>query len=138
VSTTAGGFTEMPEDGFYAAAFTNNASGTTLTGDNTYSITFTQPQSSYTYSQLPASGIIPPLVKNPDGSVTGFWSVTAYQPDNSESAAPFLSQAAVLNTAYSKAESNNGGNEIFAVIGFTNPAAFSGIYTCCSSMRGDG
>ena len=103
VSTTAGGFTEMPEDGFYAAAFTNNASGTTLTGDNTYSITFTQPQSSYTYSQLPASGIIPPLVKNPDGSVTGFWSVTVYQPDNSESAAPFLSQAAVLNTAYSKA-----------------------------------
>ncbi|MBU6221709.1 MAG: DUF1254 domain-containing protein [Planctomycetes bacterium] len=103
ISTTAGGFTEMPEDGFYAAAFTNNASGTTLTGDNTYSITFTQPQSSYTYSQLPASGIIPPMVKNPDGSVAGFWSVTVYQPDNAESAAPFLSQAAVLNTAYSKA-----------------------------------
>jgi hypothetical protein len=35
--------------------------------------------------------------------VTGFWSVTVYQPDNSESAAPFLSQAAVMNTAYSKA-----------------------------------
>ena len=103
ISTTAGGFTEMPEDGFYAAAFTNNASGTTLTGDSTYSITFTQPQSSYTYSQLPASGIIPPMVKNPDGSVAGFWSVTVYQPDNAESAAPFLSQAAVLNTAYSKA-----------------------------------
>ena len=103
ISTTAGGFTEMPEDGFYAAAFTNNASGTTLTGNSTYSITFTQPQSSYTYSQLPASGIIPPMVKNPDGSVAGFWSVTVYQPDNAESAAPFLSQAAVLNTAYSKA-----------------------------------
>ena len=103
VSTTAGGFTEMPEDGFYAAAFTNNASGTTLTGNTTYSITFTQPQSSYTYDQLPASGIIPPMAKNPDGSVIGFWSVTVYQPDNAESAAPFLSQAAVLNTAYSKA-----------------------------------
>jgi len=103
VSTTAGGFTEMPEDGFYAAAFTNNASGTPLSGDSTYSITFTQPQSSYTYSQLPVSGIIPPMAKNPDGSVIGFWSVTVYQPDNSESAAPFLSQAAVLNTAYSKA-----------------------------------
>ena len=103
ISTTAGGFTEMPEDGFYAAAFTNNARGTTLTGDSTYSITFTQPQSTYTYSQLPASGIIPPMARNPDGAVTGFWSVTVYQPDNSESAAPFLSQAAVLNTAYSKA-----------------------------------
>jgi len=103
-STTAGGFTELPADAFYAAAFTNtDVRGSTLSGDNTYSITFTQPQSSYTYQQLPASGIIPPLVKNPDGSVTGFWSVTVYQPDNSEAAAPFLPQSAVLNTAYSKA-----------------------------------
>lgn len=30
-----------------------------------------------------------------------------------------------FDTAYSKAESNNGGNEIFAVIGFTNPIKFS-------------
>ncbi len=103
-STTAGGFTELPADAFYAAAFTNtDVRGSTLSGDNTYSITFTQPQSSYTYQQLPASGIIPPLVKNPDGSVTGFWSVTIYQPDNSEAAAPFLPQSAVLNTAYSEA-----------------------------------
>ena len=103
-STTAGGFTELPADAFYAAAFTNTAvRGSTLSGDNTYSITFTQPQSSYTYQQLPASGIIPPMAKNPDGSLTGFWSVTVYQPDNSEAAAPFLPQSAVLNTAYSQA-----------------------------------
>lgn len=31
-----------------------------------------------------------------------------------------------FDTSYSKAESNNGGNEIFAVIGFTNPATFTG------------
>lgn len=105
ISTTAGGFTEMPQDGFYAAAY-KDSTGATLDGNNTYSLTFTKPASSYAYSQLPASGIIPPMATNPDGSVTGFWSVTVYQPDNSESAAPFLSQAAVLNTAYSKAVTN--------------------------------
>jgi len=36
-------------------------------------------------------------------SPIGFWSLTLYQPDKSEAAAPFLSQASVLNTAYSHA-----------------------------------
>jgi len=37
------------------------------------------------------------------GNPLGFWSITLYLPDPSESAAPFISQASVLNTAYSTA-----------------------------------
>ena len=37
------------------------------------------------------------------GNPRGFWSITVYQPDTSQSGAPFISQASVLNTAYSTA-----------------------------------
>ena len=47
---------------------------------------------------------IPPLVSDPSGNPFGFWSITLYQPDPMEVAAPFLSQASVLNTHYSTAD----------------------------------
>jgi hypothetical protein len=53
---------------------------------------------------FPVTGILPPLAVNDNGSPIGFWSITLYQPDSSEAAAPFISQASVLNTAYSQAD----------------------------------
>jgi hypothetical protein len=98
----AGGFPNLPVDALYAASFTNNASLTPVNGNNTYSLTFL-PESSD--SSLPVTGILPPLAVN---SITkdpiGFWSITLYQPDTSQAAAPFISQASVLNTAYSHAD----------------------------------
>ena len=101
VGVIAGGFPNLPIDGLYAPSFTNNSMGTKLDGNNTYSLTFLAPQPSY--SSFPVTGIIPPLALNSSGSPIGFWSLTLYQPDSSEAAAPFLSQASVLNTAYSQA-----------------------------------
>ena len=60
----AGGFPNLPVDALYAASFTNNASLTPLDGNNTYSLTFLPPQSSY--SSFPVTGILPPLALNSD------------------------------------------------------------------------
>jgi hypothetical protein len=103
----AGGFPNLPVDALYAASFTNNASLTPLDGNNTYSLTFLPPQPPY--SSFPVTGILPPLALYPAGSPNagspiGFWSITLYQPDSKQAAAPFISQASVLNTAYSHAD----------------------------------
>jgi Protein of unknown function (DUF1214) len=52
---------------------------------------------------LPVIGSLPPTVNDRQGNPRGFWSITLYQTDTSESAAPFITQASVLNTAYSTA-----------------------------------
>ena len=52
---------------------------------------------------LPVVGTLPPTVNDSQGNPRGFWSITVYQPDATQSAAPFISQASVLNTAYSTA-----------------------------------
>ena len=56
----AGGLPNLPIDGFYAAMFMN-PSGQPLDGNNTYSLTFTLPQTSYPSSAYPVTGIVPPL-----------------------------------------------------------------------------
>ena len=48
-------------------------------------------------------GSLPPTVNDSQGNPRGFWSITLYQTDTTESAAPFITQASVLNTAYSTA-----------------------------------
>lgn len=101
VGVIAGGFPNLPIDGLYAPIFTNSSAHTPLNGNDTYEITFTLPQAGY--SSYPVTGIEPPLALNSGGSPIGFWSLTLYQPDSTEAAAPFLSQASVLNTAYSTA-----------------------------------
>ncbi len=101
VGVIAGGFPNLPIDGLYAPTFTNSSTLAPLNGNNTYAITFTLPQAGY--ASYPVTGIEPPLALNAGGSPIGFWSLTLYQPDSSEAAAPFLSQASVLNTAYSTA-----------------------------------
>jgi len=73
-----------------------------LDGNNTYTITFTPPASSG--QTLPANGSYPPLVSNSIGNPSGFGSLSLYQPDPSEVAHPFLSQASVLNTYDSTAD----------------------------------
>ncbi len=72
-----------------------------LDGNNTYSLTFTPPVDG---QPVPADGILPPMVNNPDGNPKGFWSIHAYATDASQAAAPFITQASVLNTAYSDAD----------------------------------
>ena len=52
---------------------------------------------------MPVVGTLPPTVNNSQGNPRGFWSITVYQPDATQSAAPFISQASVLNTAFSTA-----------------------------------
>jgi len=95
-----GGSANVPLDAVYPNI--NKYQGTaTLDGNNTYSITFMPPGSAS--QTLPANGIYPPLVDNTNGTPKGFWSITLYQPDPTEVAAPFLSQASVLNTSYSSA-----------------------------------
>lgn len=96
-----GGSANIPLDAVYPNA-TQSVDGTALNGNEGYSITFNPPVQG---APLPVTGIFPPQVKNRDGSVKGFWSVTLYQPDPSEVSAPFLPQSAVLNNAYSKADS---------------------------------
>lgn len=94
-----GGSANVPLDAVYPNMTTNNGTSP-LNGNNTYSITFTPP---VTGAPLPVTGIYPPQVRDAAGKIRGFWSVTLYQPDASEVAAPFLTQAAVLNNAYSSA-----------------------------------
>ncbi len=97
-----GGSANVPADAVYPNMATYQGTAQ-LNGNNTYSITFMPPTSGQT---LPANGIYPPLVDGTNGNPLGFWSLTIYQPDPSEVAAPFLSQASVLNTSYSTANTS--------------------------------
>ena len=102
VVVLAGGSANVPLDAIYAQA--NNLDGTPATqldGNNTYEMTFTPPASDPL--SLPVIGSLPPTVNDSEGDPRGFWSIHAYQTDSSESAAPFITQASVLNTAYSNA-----------------------------------
>ena len=99
----AGGSANLPVDAVYAQA--NNLDGksdTQLDGNNTYKLMFTPPV--VNPLTLPVMGSLPPTVNDSQGNPRGFWSVTLYQTDMSESAAPFITQASVLNTAYSTAD----------------------------------
>jgi hypothetical protein len=70
-------------------------------GNDTYKVTFTVPPSNPT---LPVSGIYPPIVSNSIGNPKGFWSISVYATDPTQSAAPFIAQTSVLNTIYSTAD----------------------------------
>lgn len=112
----SGGAANVPLDAVYAQL--NTTDGTTpLDGNATYTITFTPPAPAGT--PLPVAGTLPPLVADRGGNAKGFWSITLYQPDTTESAAPFISQASVLNTAYSTADSAvvsvNGATDVMTV-----------------------
>lgn len=98
----AGASANIPLDAVYGQISTlDGTTATTLVGDNTYSLTFTPPSAG---GSLPSSGTIPPLVTGTTGLPNGFWSVNVYAPDPTESTAPFISQASVLNLAYSSAD----------------------------------
>jgi len=102
VVVLAGGSANLPLDAVYAQI--NNLDGTSATqldGNNTYKLTFTPPVTNPT--TLPVVGSLPPTVNDSKGTPRGFWSIHAYQTDATQSAAPFISQASVLNTAYSSA-----------------------------------
>jgi hypothetical protein len=102
VIVLAGGSANVPLDAVYAQ--TNNLNGTSATqldGNNTYKLTFTPPVTNP--PSLPVVGSMPPTVNDSQGNPRGFWSISLYQPDTTESDAPFITQASVLNTAYSTA-----------------------------------
>jgi hypothetical protein len=97
-----GGSANLPLDGVYAQI--NNLDGTSATqidGNNTYKLTFTPPVTNP--ATLPVVGSLPPTVNNRQGKPRGFWSIHVYQTDSTQAAAPFITQATVLNTAYSAA-----------------------------------
>src|SRR5690606_17301914 len=75
---------------------------TQLDGNYTYKLTFTPPVTDP--PSLPVIGTLPPMVTDASGDARGFWSIHVYQTDPSESSAPFITQASVLNTAYSSAD----------------------------------
>jgi hypothetical protein len=92
----------MPQDNVYAAI--NNLDGTSATqldGNNIYKLTFKPPVTNP--PTLPVVGTLPPTENDSQRNPLGFWSITLYLPDPTQSAAPFISQASVLNTAYSTA-----------------------------------
>jgi hypothetical protein len=99
----AGGSANMPQDAVYAQINSLDGTGNTqLVGDNTYVLTFRPPSTGII--DLPAIGALPPTANDPaTGEPYGFWSIHLYQTDTKESAAPFLTQPSVLNTAYSNA-----------------------------------
>jgi hypothetical protein len=96
----AGGSANLAEDAVYAQANEDTSTSTDqqLSGDKTYTVRFAAPSNT-----IPANGTIPPLTLDVDGNPVGFWSMHVYQPDTTESSAPFLMQTASLNTAYSNA-----------------------------------
>jgi hypothetical protein len=97
---TVYGGANMPQDAVYAQI--NNLDGTSATElnrNNTYQLTFTPPVTNP--ATLPVVGTVPPTLDDRQGDPRGFWSITVYQPDTMQSGAPFISQASVLNTAYS-------------------------------------
>lgn len=103
VIVVAGGSANVPLDAVYAQI--NNLDGTPATqldGNNTYKLTFTPPVTNP--ATLPVIGSLPPTVNDSQGNPQGFWSIHVYQTDPSQSAAPFITQASVLNTAYSAAD----------------------------------
>ena len=102
VIVVAGGSANVPLDAVYAQL--NNLDGTsatTLDGNDTYKLTFTPPVTNP--ATLPVVGTLPPTVNDSQGNPLGFWSIHAYATDTTQSAAPFITQASVLNTAYSTA-----------------------------------
>jgi hypothetical protein len=103
VIVLAGGSANVPLDAIYAQI--NNLDGTSATqldGNNAYALTFTPPVTNP--ATLPVVGSLPPTVNNSQGDPRGFWSIHAYQTDATQSAAPFITQTSVLNTAYSTAD----------------------------------
>jgi hypothetical protein len=101
VVVLAGGSANVPLDAVYAQTDTlDGTSATALDGNNTYKVTFTPPVAN---PKLPVTGSFPPTVNDSQGNPLGFWSINIYQLDSTESAAPFITQASVLNTAYSTA-----------------------------------
>jgi hypothetical protein len=72
-----------------------------LNGNQTYKVTFTVPSPN---PALPAVGIYPPMVSDATGNPKGFWSISVYATDPTQSAAPFIAQTSVLNTSYSTAD----------------------------------
>ena len=118
----AGGSANLAADAVYAQANHIGNSPVQLRGDHLHKITFTD---------------LPPLTKDVFGNDRGFWSLHVYQPDTSESAAPFLMQTASLNTVYSTANldviSVDAGadtitvqNTTWAVMKASSPVFFSG------------
>jgi hypothetical protein len=102
LATVGGGGANIPLDAVYAQTdYLDGSQATPLDGNNTYKLTFTPPITDP--ATLPVVGTLPPTVNNDQGNPRGFWSVTVYQPDTAESAAPFITQASVLNAAYSTA-----------------------------------
>jgi hypothetical protein len=98
----AGGSANMPQDAVYAQI--NNLgerNDTQLNGNNTYKLTFKPPRTDI--AGLPEIGGLPPTVNDSNGNPRGFWSIHVYQTDQTESAAPFITQPSVLNTSYSAA-----------------------------------
>ena len=92
----------IPKDNVYAAINSlDGTSATAIDGNNTYKLTFTPPVTNPL--TLPVVGTLPPTANDSLGNPLGLWSITVYQPDATQSAAPFISQASVLNTAYSTA-----------------------------------
>jgi hypothetical protein len=92
----------IPQDNVYGGL--SNLDGTpatTLNGNKTYKLTFKPPVTNP--PSLPVDGTVPPMVNDSQGNPRGLWSLTVYQPDSSQSAAPFIPQTSVLNTAYSSA-----------------------------------
>jgi hypothetical protein len=90
----AGGSANLGVDAVYAQTNNIGLSPVQLDGNKTYKIKFAAPTP-------PGNGTIPPLALTASGNPLGFWSMHVYQPDSSQSAAPFLMQTASLNTAYS-------------------------------------
>jgi hypothetical protein len=109
VVVVLGGLGSYCEDGVYATQ--SNATPQfncpdaddtePLDGSSYYSVTFRAAEPPYEH--CPVSGIQPPLQRYADGDPLGFWSLTLYQPDTSQSISPFLSQASVLNRHFSHA-----------------------------------
>jgi hypothetical protein len=98
----AGGSANLALDAVYGQANTlNGNSATQIDGNNIYKLTFTPPVTDP--ARLPVIGSLPPTVNDSQGDPRGFWSIHVYQTDISQSAAPFITQASVLNTAYSTA-----------------------------------
>jgi hypothetical protein len=102
VIVLAGGSANLPVDAVYPQYNNlNGSSATPLDGNNTYKLTFTPPV--INPSKLPVVGTLPPTANDTHGNPLGFWSIHAYATDTTQSAAPFITQASVLNTAYSTA-----------------------------------
>ena len=97
----AGGSANLALDAVYAQVNNLGQVATQLDGNNTYKLTFTPPV--INPARLPVIGSLPPTVNDSQGNPRGFWSIHVYQTDPTQSAAPFITQASVLNTAYSTA-----------------------------------